>query len=225
MTIRTYKPRRGRVSAKQAAALVIDDGLLITLPDSTDRTITESTIETLDLGRLFGSRPVVLEIGFGTGAATAATARAEPDVGILAVEVHTAGLGDLLLRIRADSLSNVRVVDGDALVLIRTMIPDESLDGIRSYFPDPWQKARHHKRRLVTVDNAEILGSRTRAGGFWHLATDWAPYAEHILEVMSLSPHWDGGIIERPDSRPVTRYESTALGAHRDIFDLWFTRR
>ena len=213
MTIRTYIPRRGRVSKRQAAAIAETDGLLLPAGD-----------EVLDLGEIFGGLPVVLEIGFGTGSATVAMAAADLELGILAVDVHTPGLGDLLYRARESHLTNIRAIAGDGLVVAEQMLPELALAGIRTFFPDPWPKARHHKRRLVTPLNAALLASRTKAGGFWHLATDWQPYAEQIQEVFAASNQWLGGVIPRPQDRPVTRYEATAIHERRDITDLWYLR-
>ena len=214
MTIRTFKPRRGRVTPRQAAALAVDDGLLLPIDG-----------QPLDLARLFVDRPVVLEIGFGTGSTTAAMAEAEPDVGILAIDVHTPGIGDLLQRIREQQLPNLRVMEGDALEVLRTMVPEGALAGVRTFFPDPWPKARHHKRRIVTAEHATLIGSRCRVGAAWDLATDWAPYAEWMREVLDGHPMWAGGIVDRPEWRPVTRYESIALAQHRVITDLRYVRR
>ena len=213
MTIRTYIPRRGRVSKRQATAIAETDGLLLPAGD-----------EVLDLGRIFAGLPVVLEIGFGTGSATVAMAAADLELGILAVDVHTPGLGDLLYRARERHLTNIRAIAGDALVVAEQLLPESALAGIRTFFPDPWPKARHHKRRLVTPVNAALLASRTKAGGFWHLATDWQPYAEQIQEVLAASNQWLGGVIPRPQDRPVTRYEATAIHERRDITDLWYIR-
>ncbi len=213
MTIRTYIPRRGRVSKRQATAIAETDGLLLPAGD-----------EVLDLGKIFAGLPVVIEIGFGTGSATVAMAADDLELGILAVDVHTPGLGDLLYRARERHLTNIRAIAGDALVVAEQLLPESALAGIRTFFPDPWPKARHHKRRLVTPVNAALLASRTKAGGFWHLATDWQPYAEQIQEVLAASNQWLGGVIPRPQDRPVTRYEATAIHERRDITDLWYIR-
>ena len=212
MTIRTYKPRRGRVTPRQAGALALDDGLLL------------KGDHPIDLTACFAGRPVVLEIGFGTGAATAQMAEADPTTGILAVDVHTPGVGDLLHRIRTMPLYNVRVVEGDALDVLRTCIAPAALAGVRTFFPDPWPKARHHKRRLVNAANATLIGSRTTAGGTWHLATDWLPYAEAMREVLDAHPMWTGGVIARPGDRPVTRFERTGLDHGRTVTDLRYVR-
>lgn len=214
MTIRTYKPRRWRVTRGQVAALATDDALLLKMPGPM-----------LDLKQLFNNRPVVMEIGFGGGAATVQMADANPAIGILAVDVHTAGIGDLLARIRARQLTNVRVVRGDALLLAHTMLAAGALAGVRLYFPDPWPKTRHHKRRLVNAANSALLAARTQPNGFWHIATDWAPYSTQIVDVLSASPHWEGGVIMRPEDRPATRFENAALRAGRPITDLYYTRK
>ncbi len=213
MTIRTYIPRRGRVSKRQATASAAADGLLLPAGE-----------ELLDLGKIFAGLPVVLEIGFGTGSATVAMAANDLALGILAVDVHTPGLGDLLYRARESHLTNIRAIAGDGLVVAEQMLPESALAGIRTFFPDPWPKARHHKRRLVTPLNAALLASRTKAGGFWHLATDWQPYSAQMQEVLASSTQWLGGVIPRPPDRPVTRYEATAIHERRDITDLWYVR-
>ena len=213
MTVRTYKPRRGRVTPRQASALAVDDGLQCPIDG-----------HALDLATVFDGRPVIVEIGFGTGSGTAAMAQADPDTGILAIDVHTPGIGDLLHRIRSEQLANVRVMEGDALEVLRTMIPEGVLAGVRTYFPDPWPKARHHKRRIVTPEHATLIGSRCAIGATWDLATDWAPYAEWMVDVLGAHPLWHGGVVDRPAWRPVTRYESTALHQGRAITDLRYVR-
>ncbi|MBU6244993.1 MAG: tRNA (guanine(46)-N(7))-methyltransferase TrmB [Actinomycetales bacterium] len=211
--IRTYKPRRGRVTPRQATALAVDDGLLLDWPQ-----------ERIDLAGCFGGRPVILEIGFGTGAATVALAQQAPDAGILAVDVHTPGVGDLLWRIRDAGLGNVRVIEADALDVLHEGIPDAALSQVRTYFPDPWPKARHHKRRLVTAANAALVAARTVEAGMWYLATDSAAYADHASGILDGSDQWDGGQIDRPAWRPITRYEQQALDAGRPVIDLAYVR-
>jgi tRNA (guanine-N7-)-methyltransferase len=212
--IRTFKPRRGRVTQKQNAALANLSGPLITVTD-----------ELLEFDTVWpGIDDVVLEIGFGTGTATVAMAMADRTTGLLAIDVHTPGVGELLHRIDEEQLSQVRVIEGDAVVVLKQMIPAGSLAGVRLYFPDPWPKARHHKRRIVQPEYATLLATLVRPGGFWHLATDIADYAEQMLEVLSASPEWSGGVIERPSYRPITKYESIAIEAGRPITDLLYTR-
>ncbi|MHB1211193.1 MAG: tRNA (guanosine(46)-N7)-methyltransferase TrmB [Candidatus Nanopelagicales bacterium] len=210
--VRTYKPRRSRIRAREAAALAGDSPFLLLV-----------ATEPLDLAAVWGRGvPVVAEIGFGTGAATASMAKDEPATGILAIDVHTPGVGDLLWRINRDRLANVRVVEADALAVLEYMVPPASLAGVRSFFPDPWPKARHHKRRLVQSGVLDLVASRLVTGGWWHLATDWAEYAEWIEDAFAASPAWTGATVERPESRPVTRYEARALLAGRAIVDLEF---
>jgi tRNA (guanine-N7-)-methyltransferase len=212
--IRTFKPRRGRVTQKQNAALVNLCGPIITVTD-----------ELLDFAEIWpGIDDVVIEIGFGTGTATVAMAMADRTTGLLAIDVHTPGVGELLHRIDEESLTQVRVIEGDAVVVLKQMIPAGSLAGVRLYFPDPWPKARHHKRRIVQPEYAALMATLVRPGGFWHLATDITDYAEQMLEVLGASPAWSGGVIERPGFRPVTKYESIALDAGRPITDLMYTR-
>ena len=212
--IRTFKPRRGRVTQKQNAALRNLSGPIISVSD-----------HLLDFDEIWpGIDDVVIEIGFGTGTATVAMAMADRTTGLLAIDVHTPGVGELLHRIHEESLSQVRVIEGDAVVVLKQMIPPASLAGVRLYFPDPWPKVRHHKRRIVQPEYAELMATLVRPGGFWHLATDIVDYAEQMIEVLDASPAWTGGLIERPSYRPVTKYESIALEAGRPITDLIYTR-
>jgi len=222
--IRSFHPRKGRMSDAQRGALarlwkaygirVDGEGLL-------------------DLDQLFDAagRPVVLEIGFGMGDATATMAAAGPDTSILAVDVHTPGHGNLLRRIESDGLDNVRLAEGDAVVLLRDQLAPASVDGLRIYFPDPWPKARHHKRRLIQPEFVALAVSRLRPGAVVHCATDWEPYAEQMLEVLSGSPelenlHPDGsGYAPRPDWRPVTKFEQQGLDKGHVVQDLLFRRR
>lgn len=211
MTIRTYKPRRGRVTARQRAAIDVADGLLL----------TRGEVAPAIAG---WNGPTVLEIGFGTGSATAVMAAADPATLIVAVDVHTPGVGGLLHRVREQGLANVRVIEGDAVALLREDIAPGSLAGVRSFFPDPWPKARHHKRRLVTPEHARLIAGAVRPSGTWELATDWQAYAEAMVEAIEASGVWTGGVIARPPGRPVTRYEEFALADGRTVTDLRFTR-
>lgn len=212
--IRTFKPRRGRVTQKQNAALTNLNGPIITVTD-----------QLLDFADIWpGLDDVVIEIGFGTGTATVAMAMADRTTGLLAIDVHTPGVGELLHRIDEEALTQVRVIEGDAVVVLKQMIPPHSLAGVRLYFPDPWPKARHHKRRIVQPEYAALIATLVRPGGFWHLATDIVDYAEQMIEVLGASPVWAGGPIDRPTYRPVTKYESIALDAGRPITDLLYRR-
>ncbi|ADB31695.1 tRNA (guanine-N(7)-)-methyltransferase [Kribbella flavida DSM 17836] len=182
----------------------------------------------LDLAAWFGrSAPVVLEIGSGMGEATAQLAQAAPEVNHLAAEVYPAGLGQLMLAVEKHELTNVRLLHGDALDFLRDHVTPGSLDGVRIFFPDPWQKKRHHKRRLVTGPFVGLVASRLRPGGTLHLATDWADYADQMLAVCSAEPlltnqyeRW----APRPSWRPLTKFESRAHAEGRDCRDLLFTR-
>jgi len=184
----------------------------------------------LDFETLFGNRnPVILEIGFGNGEATWRMASDSPEENYLAVEVHRPGVGHLLLKLEEHGINNVRIACEDAVELLQQRIPPASLSGVRLYFPDPWPKKRHHKRRIVQTPFVDLLSSRMRPDGILHIATDWAPYAEHILEVMGT--HRDfvnaspgGGAVEKPAWRPVTKYEKRGERLGHGVFDLVFRR-
>ncbi|MFE7839838.1 tRNA (guanosine(46)-N7)-methyltransferase TrmB [Streptomyces sp. NPDC057474] len=218
--IRSFQPRRSRVTAGQADAL--------------QRLWPKWGLDidgrALDLVELFGDeKPVVLEIGFGMGEATARMAAADPDTNVLAVDVHTPGQGNLLNLADRDGLSNVRVANGDAIILLREMLTPDSLDGLRVYFPDPWPKKRHHKRRLIQPEFLTLVASRLRPEAIVHCATDWEPYAEQMLDVLTAHPEFentraDGGFAPRPDFRPLTRFEGQGLDKGHVVNDLLFRR-
>jgi tRNA (guanine-N7-)-methyltransferase len=184
----------------------------------------------LDFTALFGSdAPVIMEIGFGNGDATWQMARAHPAENYLGVEVHPPGVGHLLLKMKQHGITNIRIANEDAVEFLRRRIPEESLDGVRIYFPDPWPKKRHHKRRLIQPSLIELLASRMCPGALLHLATDWEPYAEHILEVMrssdgfvNLSP--SGDYCDQPEWRPQTKYERRGERLGHQVRDLLFRR-
>lgn len=194
--VRTFHPRRGRMSARHAdalAALWPDFGLTVVDGDRTP----------LDLDELFGRRaPRVLEIGFGMGDATADMAEADPRRDYLAVEVHTPGIGNLLALVRERGLTNVRVAHGDAMELAH-QIPEASLDAIHVFFPDPWPKARHHKRRLIQPGNVRLLRRLLRVGGVLHCATDWPDYAEAMVATLD----GDDELVRETSRRPETELE------------------
>jgi tRNA (guanine-N7-)-methyltransferase len=216
--IRSFHPRRGRVTVRQADAI---ERLWPTHGVDVDG-------RTLDLARLFGNDlPVVMEIGFGTGEATAAMASADPATNLLAVDVHTPGFGRLLQRIGVERLDNVRVASGDAVELLRDMLGPGSLAGIRIYFPDPWPKARHHKRRLVQRGFVALAVSRLAPGGELHLATDWADYADQMRAVLDAEPLLEkrfDGTEPRPSRRPMTRFERAGLAKGHAVVDLVYDR-
>jgi tRNA (guanine-N7-)-methyltransferase len=231
--VRSFHARRGRITQAQAAAI--------------DRHWPAWGVELdgtpLDLPALFGPAgeggesgegdaaplPVVLEIGFGMGDATAQMAAADPSTGILAVDVHTPGQGNLLALAHRHGLTNVRVANGDAIVLLRDMLPPASLAGLRVYFPDPWPKAKHNKRRLIQPSFLDLVVPLLRPGAVVHCATDWEPYAEQMLEVLSAEPRLAnqdpaGGFAPRPGFRPMTKFERQGLAKGHVVRDLLFTR-
>jgi tRNA (guanine-N(7)-)-methyltransferase len=219
--VRTFHPRRGRMSDRQTDALArLWPAYGLDVPDGPGPTV--------DLADLFGRRaPVVLEIGSGMGDSTAAMAAADPDRDYLAVEVHTPGIANLLDLAHGRGLGNVRVARGDALELVRRL-PEGALDAVHVFFPDPWPKARHHKRRIIQPAHVALLRSRLAPGGTLHCATDWAEYAEAMRETLDADAELvdcHGGFAPRPAHRPVTKFERRALTAGRPIADLIYRRR
>lgn len=184
----------------------------------------------IDWSALFGrDAHRTLEIGFGDGHNLAELARRHPERDYLGCEVHRPGIGRLLLSIEELGLANVRIFPDDAIPLLRERIPDASLDALLIYFPDPWPKKRHHKRRLVQPDTAELFASKLKAGGKLHLATDWEDYAVHALAVLTACPMLanaapDGGYLPRPEERPETKFERRGLKLGHRVFDLVFIR-
>ena len=205
MTIRTFKARRGRLTRKDEAALTLfaDD---------------RYTVERLPV--IDPMRPIHLEIGFGSAASTIQMAQTHPDAQWIAIDIHTPGVADLLSERAAAQLTSLFIIEADALQVINHLPP---IDALHTYFPDPWPKARHHKRRLISPDRVVSLTSRIKPSGTWHIATDWQPYAEYIEDVFQSSGMWEGGVIPRPD-RPITPYERKAEEAEREIVDFCFTR-
>lgn len=210
----SFKPRRGRMTSGQRRAV----DTLWTLYG------VEASIERFDAAGVFGRvAPLVIEIGFGMGEATAAMAAADRDRDILAIEVHTPGAGSLLKRLSDAGSTNVRVLLGDAVDVLRLMFGGGSVDEIRAFFPDPWPKAKHLKRRLVGAAFTALAADRLRPGGTLHLATDWAPYADQMLEVVAAQPLLRNGFCGfalRPPDRPVTRFERIGLARGHDIYDV-----
>jgi tRNA (guanine-N7-)-methyltransferase len=213
--IRTFHPRRGRMSARHADAFT---GMW----PAFGLTVLDGDRSPLDLDELFGrAAPRVLEIGFGMGDATAAMAAADRGRDYLAAEVHTPGIGNLLALIGEFGLTNVRVAHGDAMQLVRRLAP-ASLDAVHVFFPDPWPKARHHKRRLVQPGNVRLLCGVLRLGGVLHCATDWPDYAGAMAETLDAEPGLsrDGAVA----ARPVTKFERRGAEAGRPIVDLVYRR-
>lgn len=183
----------------------------------------------VDLDAVYGRQaPRVLEIGFGMGEALAEFARAHPERDFLGIEVHTPGVGNLLKLVDADGLTNVRVISHDAVEVLTHMIAPDSFDGVHVFFPDPWPKKRHHKRRLIQPAFVRLLASRLRPGGYLHLATDWVEYATQMLEVLRAEPSLANtaeGYVERPESRPQTKFEARGIRLGHEVRDLLFRRR
>lgn len=183
----------------------------------------------LDLDVAFGRHaPRILEIGFGMGELTAQLAAAHPERDYLAIEVHTPGVGNLLKLIEAQSLTNIRIIQHDAVEVVRDMIAPSALDGVHVFFPDPWPKKRHHKRRLLQPPFIAMLALRLKPSGYIHTATDWEEYAAQMLEVLGNEPHLANaanGYIERPDTRPHTKFETRGRKLGHVVRDLVFRRR
>ncbi|SFW38106.1 tRNA (guanosine(46)-N7)-methyltransferase TrmB [Nitrosovibrio sp. Nv17] len=216
--IRSYVLRQGRVSEAQRRAC---DTLM-------PRFGIPFAQVPLDLDEVFGRRaPRFLEIGFGMGETTAAIAAACPGHDYLAVDVHTPGVGSLLKRIDEGGLENVRVIQHDAVEVLRWMLPPGCLDGVHIFFPDPWPKARHHKRRLVQAPFAALLCRCLKEGGYLHVATDWEDYAARMLEVLGGEPCLVNTVdcyAPRPAYRPLTKFEQRGLRLGHGVWDLVFRR-
>jgi len=217
-SIRSYVLRQGRISNAQRRAHV-ELLSVYGVPFSP---------APLDLDRLFGrSAPTILEIGFGMGETTAAIAQQHPENDYLGVEVHTPGVGSLLARIAELRLGNVRVIQHDAVEVLQTMIAPAAFDGVHLFFPDPWPKKRHHKRRLIQAPFAALLASKMKAGALLHACTDWEDYARQMLEVFSAETalrNSASGYADRPATRPQTKFERRGLGLGHRVWDLVFRK-
>jgi tRNA (guanine-N7-)-methyltransferase len=217
-SIRSFVVRAGRMGTGQIRALETL-GPRFVLPYSA---------QPLDATAAFGREaPLVLEIGFGMGQATAEIARGLPDTDFLGVEVHTPGVGALLKLIDEQQLSNLRIVQHDAVEVLEHMIAPDSLAGVHVFFPDPWHKKKHNKRRLIQGPFVAKLVSRIAPGGYLHCATDWQPYAEQMLEVLSAEPglrNTADGYAPKPAYRPLTKFENRGLKLGHGVWDLVFTK-
>ncbi|ACT11933.1 tRNA (guanosine(46)-N7)-methyltransferase TrmB [Pectobacterium aroidearum] len=218
--IRSFVRRQGRLTNGQQLAL---DNYWPVMG-------VEYQTEQVDFNALFGrDAPVVLEIGFGMGASLVTMAAQHPEQNFLGIEVHLPGVGACLASAQEAGISNLRVMCHDAIEVLMKMIPDGSLSMVQLFFPDPWHKARHNKRRIVQVPFVELVQSKLKVGGVFHMATDWEPYAQHMLEVMTsvagyrnLSDKND--YVERPDSRPLTKFEARGQRLGHGVWDLMFER-
>jgi len=218
--VRSFVLRGGRLTEGQKRAL----------DEFWPRFGIETGESPLDFKVLFGNdAPVIMEIGFGNGDATWQMAQAHPAENYLGVEVHQPGVGHLLLKMKQHGIANIRIANEDAVEFLRERVALESLDGVRIYFPDPWPKKRHHKRRLIQSSLIELLASRMRPGAVLHLATDWEPYAEHMLEVMRASGGFEnlspsGDFCDQPEWRPETKYERRGERLGHQVRDLLFRK-
>lgn len=221
--IKSYVLRAGRMGPGQSRAFELYG----------PRFLQPYQTTTLDAASAFGrAAPLILEIGFGMGDATAQIAQARPGDNFLCCEVHAPGVGALLKRCGQDEIGNIRIVQHDAVEVIEHMLAPSSLDGAHIFFPDPWHKARHHKRRLIQPKFVALLVSRLKSGGYLHLATDWEPYAVQMMDVLSAEAQLvnttgesSQRYAERPDYRPATKFENRGLRLGHGVWDLVFRRR
>jgi len=183
------------------------------------------TQEQINISEIFpNSDKVIMEIGFGMGEATAIIAKNHPHNGYIAVDVHPPGIGKLLARIVENDLTNLKVIEEDVHVVLQHMIADESLDGIHLFFPDPWPKKKHNKRRIVNEGFLALIHPKIKKGGFIHIATDWVPYAVNIQEVFAGSTLFTGGVIDKPEWRPVTRFEGQGIDKDHAVNDMMYLK-
>ncbi len=217
--IRSYVLRQGRVSPAQQRACTM------LLP----RYGIPYTTEKINLPAVFGrTAPKILEIGFGMGDSTASIALAHPENDYLALEVHTPGVGNLLQLIDTQEIKNLRIIQHDAVEVLRDMLDEATLDGVHIFFPDPWHKARHNKRRLIQTPFIAQLVDKLKPGGYLHVATDWQDYAEQVLAVLSAEPLLENTVADyapRPAYRPLTKFEKRGINLGHGVWDLFFMRK
>jgi tRNA (guanine-N7-)-methyltransferase len=215
-SVRSYSIRGSRITQAQRAA---KDEL---------QTIYGIAVEEkkVNLAEIFPtSEKIIMEIGFGMGEATAIIAKNHPNNGYIAVDVHPPGIGKLLGRIVENDLKNLRVIEDDVHIVLPHMFEDESIDAFHLYFPDPWPKKKHNKRRIVNEGFLALIHPKLKKGGYIHIATDWVPYAISIQEVFTASTLFTGGVIEKPESRPVTRFEGQGIDKDHQVTDLMYFRK
>jgi tRNA (guanine-N7-)-methyltransferase len=217
--IRSFVTRAGRLSTAQARAL----------EELGPRFCIPYTKNLLDIDTAFGrSAPTIFEIGFGMGETTAKIAAGMPEKNFIGVEVHTPGVGSLLKLIGEMGLNNLRIIQHDAVEVVTNMLAPASLAGVHVFFPDPWHKARHNKRRLIQGPFVNLLASRIASGGYLHCATDWQDYAEQMLAVLSVEPSLENTAADyapRPEYRPVTKFENRGLRLGHGVWDVVFKKR
>jgi tRNA (guanine-N7-)-methyltransferase len=217
--IRSFVLRQGRLTKGQERAL----------EEAWPQFGIEYQEALLDLNQTFdrAESKKVLEIGFGMGDATAKIAQTLPDSDFLAVEVHTPGVGSLLKLMQEGDIHNIRIIQHDAVEVLQNMLPDQSLDGVHIFFPDPWHKKRHHKRRLIQAEFVKLLCSKLKVGAYIHVATDWQAYAEWVLDVLKAEPQLQNTTIdyaEKPAYRPLTKFENRGIKLGHGVWDLVFLR-
>ena len=214
-SVRSYSIRGSRITAAQRIA---KDALQ-------EVHGIEFKQEQINISSIFpASEKVIMEIGFGMGEATAIIAKNHPNNGYIAVDVHPPGIGKLLARIDENDLTNLKVIEEDVHVVLQHMIADESLDGIHLFFPDPWPKKKHNKRRIVNEAFLALIHPKIKKGGFIHIATDWVPYAVSIQELFAGSTLFTGGVIDKPEWRPVTRFEGQGIDKDHAVNDMMYTK-
>ena len=215
-SVRSYSIRGSRITQAQRAA---KDELQAMYGIAVEE-------KKVNLAEIFPtSEKIIMEIGFGMGEATAIIAKNHPNNAYIAVDVHPPGIGKLLGRIVDNGLTNLRVIEDDVHIVLPHMFEDESLDAIHLYFPDPWPKKKHNKRRIVNEGFLALIHPKLKKGGYIHIATDWVPYAVSIEEVFAASNLFSGGVIEKPESRPVTRFEGQGIDKDHQVTDLMYFRK
>jgi len=215
-SVRSYSIRGSRITQAQRAA---KDELQAIYGIAVEE-------KKVNLAEIFPtSEKIIMEIGFGMGEATAIIAKNHPNNAYIAVDVHPPGIGKLLGRIVENDLKNLRVIEDDVHIVLPHMFEDESLDAIHLYFPDPWPKKKHNKRRIVNEGFLALIHPKLKMGGYIHIATDWVPYAISMQEVFAASTLFTGGVIEKPDSRPVTRFEGQGIDKDHQVTDLMYFRK
>ncbi len=218
--IRSFVLRQGRLTKGQERAL----------ETQWHKYGVEYGLQSIELNALFGRKDskIILEIGFGMGESTAKIAQSLPDCDFLAVEVHTPGVGSLLKLIEELDLTNIRVIQYDVVDVLQNMIADNSLDGVHIFFPDPWHKKRHHKRRLIQAEFVKLLCAKLKVSGYLHVATDWQEYAEWVLAVLNSEfslKNIAQDYAEKPSYRPLTKFENRGIKLGHGVWDLVFIRK
>ena len=213
--IKSFRLRGKRMTRAQNAALI----------RSWDRFGIEFG-SSIDIDNLFpDSKEVIVEIGFGMGDATAEIAKAHPENGYIAIEVHPPGIGKLLSLIEGHDLTNVYIIEGDAIEILQTMFADHSINVFHLFFPDPWPKLKHNKRRIVNAEFLALIHQKLKSGGCINIATDWVPYAESIKDVFNNSDQFTGGEVARPDWRPYTKFEGKGLAKDHRVSDFHYVAK